>query len=185
MNCSEAERRIYLYRELTEGEREETRLHLETCASCSQLMERTREMQRVMRSKYPDPPMVDKSLLTRRIMNAVEKLQKKKSSSVFRGLFAEPFHNPLRYAMAALSLFLIVAFVSEYSMENKTSLLQKQYRQVPGRKTELNSASFHDAFIAAKEKNKGNTMSLYECVVNCVSSQDPDCAYCKNKFGNP
>ncbi|MEX2231618.1 MAG: hypothetical protein WD824_05635 [Cyclobacteriaceae bacterium] len=186
MNCLEAERRINLYRELTEREREETHRHLETCASCSQIMERAIEMQRMMRSQYPDPPpMVDESTMTSRIMNAVEEIQQKRSSSVFRGLFANQFNNPLRYAMAAVSLFLVVAFVTEYSLENKTALLEKPYRLVPGKKTELNSASFHDAFIASREKNKGITTSLYECVLNCLRLQDEDCADCKNKFSKP
>jgi len=182
MNCSEAERRIYLYRELTDLEREEMQRHLKTCASCSRIMERAMEMQRMMPSQHHDPPMMDESAMTRRIMNAVEELQKKKTSSVFPHFFADLSINPLRYAMVAVSLFLVVAFVTEYSMESQSPLLMKRYPLVPGRKTELNSASFHDSFIAAKENNKGKEISLYECLVTCLNSQGTDCADCKNKF---
>src|SRR5688500_15668189 len=98
MNCSEAERRMYLYRELTDREREETQQHLKTCASCSRIMEGASELQRTIRSQYADPPpMIDESVMTRSIMNTIEELQQKKSSSVFRSLFANRVNNPLRY----------------------------------------------------------------------------------------
>jgi hypothetical protein len=178
MNCSEAERRIYLYKELTPREQEETQRHIATCMSCKEIMDRVKSARIILRPiSQTRTDMPDKGVMAARVMNAVRKMQQKKQvqSNIFP---SNVFIHTLRYAMAALSLFLLVAFVNEQDMEIMTPPLQLNSSLEDGQKPELNSASFHDALIAVKEKNKNHPRSLYDCVMLCVSIGDADCKDC-------
>ena len=85
--------------------------------------------------------------------------------------------------MAGISVFLVFTFISEYYETPGFKTPTKIYRGAMSR-IELNTASFHQAFLASKEKN-ANTAPLYECVVNCLQSQETVCADCGIKFSKP
>lgn len=178
MNCREAEKRIYLYDELSSAEREETDVHLRGCAACSRIMEAVTLTRGVSRTVAPSHVLSDPARMTARIMNA---LPQKRPQASRTSIYWSP-GNALRYGMAGVSLLLIFTFVSEYNQNISLKTPVKRYPRV-GRIT-LNTASFHEAFRAYKAENN-NTAFLYECAVNCLQTQGTVCADCGIKFPKP
>lgn len=177
MNCREAEKRIYLYKELTEIERQEVDQHLKSCSGCNQAFDRMKSLQTILNTQKADiPPLPNEAAMTRRILEAVSKVQKEKSS-VLRTFFSVPIIKPLRYGMAGLSLLLILTFLGEYLSDDQFSDPEKHYR-VPGKRMELNTASFHDAFLISRGKKDRSASMLYECAVNCLRAKQADCSDC-------
>ncbi len=184
MNCLKAERRIYVYMELTLREREETAGHIATCDSCRKIMERVKHEREMLRRLHQIPTSIpNESMIVGRIMNAVQEMQQKKPSLV-KDFFPNPFSTALRYVMTALSLFLVVTFVSEHNVAVLSPPLQPSYRIKSGNKAELNSASFHDALMATREKNRNSTTSVYQCVMRCLANKGIDCTDCRTQFAN-
>ena len=185
MKCEEIEKRIYLYRELTDREREETDSHLGQCSSCSAVMEHVNAMHRIIASKRDKiQPMNNEAQMTHRIMNAVEKTGDKKIN-VLEILYQRISLTPLKYGMTALSLFLMMFFLGEYANDGRNLKIVKMYPGSPGKKTELNLASFHSAFLAARESNASSSKLISSCVENCLQSQVPECSECSDKFTKP
>lgn len=185
MNCSESEKNIYVYNELTAHEREETDHHVKTCASCRRIMERVSILHNVMKSHQSHTPsMTNHAQMTHRIMDALNKVRGKRKSPWY--WFAFDLNvNAVRSGMAVLSLLLVVTFIGEFSSESASVQLVKHYPRKPGEKTPLNLASFHAAFLQSKEKNVRSSMLMSECVNNCLQLESSDCEDCANKFAKP
>ena len=67
-------KRLFLYEELTDRERQETDRHLSQCRSCSAIMKQVNAMHRVIASQRDKiQPMNNEAQMTHRIMNAVER----------------------------------------------------------------------------------------------------------------
>ncbi|HEX8040539.1 MAG TPA: zf-HC2 domain-containing protein, partial [Chryseosolibacter sp.] len=109
MNCREAEKRIYLYNELSPSEREETDAHLRTCSACRNIMEEVTRARNFVRTAPPAPALSDPARMTRRILDALPQSKPQRSRSL---VYWSP-GTALRYAMSGVSLFLIFTFVSE------------------------------------------------------------------------
>ncbi len=182
MNCRDAEKRIYLYRELSASEREETDAHVRACSACRRIMEGVTLARNIARTASPPPALPDPARMTAEILSALPQSQQK-TSSAFMPFFSWSPGNRLRYGMATISLFLIFTFVSEYNQDSSFRRPTKRYHGA-ARRIELNTASFHQAFLATKEKNN-NTAPLYECVVNCLQTQGTVCTDCGIKLSKP
>jgi hypothetical protein len=180
MNCKKAVKQIYLYRELTPRQREETDSHIATCASCGQLNARVNQEREMMREILQTPQTLsDPVRFTQRIMREVEKSQQKKAS-VFNSFSGIIFGKPVRYAMAALSMMLVIAFIGE---QNRQPALQHSVTVKTGVDVKMNSASFYEA-LTEEEKKPETSPSVYECVMACLQTQDADCSECRMKFTN-
>ena len=185
MNCAESEKRIYLYNELTPQERYETDEHVKTCTSCSLLMQRAIIMRNSIKvHSAHTTPMANHAQMTRRIMDAVETVQRKKTPSS-RFFTHSLSWNAFRVSMAVLSFLLVITFLGEYNREAQGQQFTKRYPATPGHKTELDLASFHTAFMAAKEEHNQHGTVLSECVNQCLTPSSPDCRECANKFVKP
>jgi anti-sigma factor RsiW len=175
MNCRKAEEHIYLYNELSADERDIVNKHMENCAACRQVFERARTVE-ILSSRLADVPgLSDESAMTQRIMRAVNE-RKQEKQSLFTSLFSSNMITPLRYGMTALSLFLIVHFVDEYSTG---AIAPVKVYPVRGAQVELNTASFHDALVTARDK-KNVTGLFYECISKCLQREQADCIDCKD-----
>jgi predicted anti-sigma-YlaC factor YlaD len=124
MNCSEVEKRIYLYRELTVKEKEITDKHIAHCESCSALATKLFQQQEMVRKISSLRPMIkDPEWLTQRIMNAVERKDKRTShldsvASFLNSLF-------VRYAFSVLSVALMAFFFVEQQASDQTKIVVK------------------------------------------------------------
>jgi hypothetical protein len=184
MNCAQAEKRIYLYQELTLREQKETELHIATCAKCQAMMERVmNERILIGKIRHLPSPVQDHSEITRRVMSKVLKTQETKWRvlDLFSLLLSG---RPVRYAMAALSLLLVVTFAIEYSFGDGSQKITKRYPRNLQKHVELNSSSFHETLLTEKDKEQtaSRTQAVYACLVRCLHTADPDCAECGNKF---
>lgn len=179
MNCKEAERRIYLYRELTSREREETEAHMASCPACRELGARVSDERKMLADLMRAPHVAPDPLrLTQRIMSRVEQTRSEKVF-VIGPLNFIAVGNTLRYAMAVLSVMLIATFISDYSATPETT---SSFTASEADKSRLNSSSFLEIL---KEKNKTeSSSSVYHCVMSCLQAQDANCSECGTKFSN-
>lgn len=174
MNCRRIEKQIYLYNELSPPDRNAVDDHVDNCTACRQVLENAKAVATLNSCLAGVPPLSDESAMTQRIMSAVYDTKKEKSS-VFSLLGSTGTLTPLRYAMTALSLFLVVHFVDEYSRAVAGPV---KFYPVRGAKAELNTASFHDAFVTAKQAGNAPA-SLYECISRCLQKEPAVCPDCK------
>lgn len=185
MKCSEIEKNIYLYNELSAHERAETDEHVRTCAACKGIMEQAIILQNVMKSHQAHTAlMTNHAQMTRRIMDALDMVAESRNAP--RHWFPFAFSmNALRYAMATLSLILVSIFIGEFSIGSDTLMLAEHRPGTPGGQTELNLASFNTAFLESKETDERPFMLLSECLSKCLQVRNGDCEACINKFAKP
>lgn len=178
MNCSEAEKRIYIYTELSALERSETDAHIKTCASCKETLDRVIFGRALARSFSP-PALDNAGAMTRRILDAVNP-QRGPKTLAFPRIALPGFAISLRYAMATLSLCLLAAFFAEYSKDSEVAR-EKLVNTTPHEAVKLNTAEFSRALTVTKDE-KSESTTLYECVVNCLRKGDQICAVCTERF---
>ena len=178
MNCSEAEKRIYIYTELSAPERGEIDLHIHACASCKEALDRVIFGRALARSFSP-PALDNAGAMTRRIMDAVNS-QARRKTLAFPRIALPGFANSLRYAMATLSLCLLATFFAEYSKDSEVAR-EKLVNATPHEAVKLNTAEFSRALTDTKDE-KSESITLYECVVNCLRKGDQICAVCTERF---
>lgn len=112
MNCSDFEKRIYLYRELTPIEKKLTDEHITQCESCSELATQVSQEQALIRKfSGKDFEVNDPQLLTIRIMNSIEK--KEQRVGWIDGIVTFLDSLFVRYAFGAASLLLVIFFLYE------------------------------------------------------------------------
>ena len=150
MKCEEAEKQIYLYRELSQHEQREVDQHVSTCKACQKVMQNTQYAEVFFRkAAHVIPQPRNHAQLTQRILTSIKK---KEQHSFISTLFDYLNGYFTRYAFAALSVFMVVVFVSEYSKEEvilpksitvntggpilSTSALRENFRQRKQRKEE-------------------------------------------------
>ena len=180
MNCREAESHIYLYRELSPREREETEKHVTTCAGCAQLLEAVRAQSNMIRAaSQVEPEIPDASRMTRNIMESVHK-RERRNRGVFNMIFPMSSANVLRYSMAMVSLLLVVTFVTEY---NTGTQIARPQKAVPvQRNIELNSTRFHAMFIEKRETMRNTGTLFHECIMNCLYGPADNCEACRKQI---
>jgi hypothetical protein len=178
MNCSEAEKRIYIYTELNALERSETDVHIRTCASCKETLDHV-IFGRALARSFSLPALDNAGAMTRRILDAVNS-QPGGKTLAFPRIALPGFANSIRYGMAALSLCLVAAFFFEYSMDAQMTS-PKAVGTANSEAIKLNTASFSRALTTTKGA-KSETITLYECVVECLRQNDEVCAICSARF---
>lgn len=105
MNCEDLEKDIYLYGELSAGERAAVDRHVATCAGCRALLEDVQQQHVLTRQAVALRPQAqDPARLTAAIMAAIAPARRK--HVIMDSAW-------LRYGMAAASVLLIVAFCLE------------------------------------------------------------------------
>lgn len=176
MKCENAEQRIFLYKELSERERDETDEHMRHCASCMQIMERASTSDQIIRRHRADTPLLqDDAAMTRRIMVAIGARQERSAVRTSnRQVFAMP---AIRYVMAALSLVLAISFVIE---STSSADMPELYPRISGDKPLLNVAAFQSAWVNSRNNRQQSAM-LARCVASCVESKE-ECEGCANIF---
>ena len=181
MNCAQAERKLYLYEELTSRDRAATDRHLATCASCQAEMERINQERVMLKGlRHLSPPVPDHSRITRGIMSHVSETQQaKRRKDFFSFIFSV---TPVRYAMAMLSVFLIVAFAREYNSGKGSQLITRNYQEIPATHAQLNSESFYKTLSNEKDKTTADEQSVYACLISCLQTPQTDCEDCGDKF---
>lgn len=180
MNCRQAERRIYLYTELSVREKEQTNRHISACAQCARLFE-TVKAQRIMvvRASRLTPELPDVMRMTRSIMESIQERQHRKQG-LLSGVFQMRPMEMLRYSMAMISFMLLSAFVAEY---NSATELSRPYKAIPMQPSiELNSASFYAGFVQEREADKNTGTFFYQCIVNCLYTPGSDCKRCQGQI---
>lgn len=185
MKCTDIEKRIYFYDELTAREREETDQHLKSCESCRHTMQHVIGLKKVVAShRSHNPVMPNPSFMTHRVMRAIEE-NKSTSTALWDQVISFLNLSPLRYTMAALSIILVSLFVVESNDSGEILRVQQPYRIAPGPKTVLNIASFHSAFLKKKEAPAQSTTSFANCLAACLRNAEADCEQCTNKYIKP
>ena len=145
-------------------------------------MERVGAMHKTVMSQRANiPPLTNEAMMTRRVMDAIEGIRKKKTGTWT--LLQRPI-VALRYSMAVLSVLMISFFIGEYSADRHVKVV-KMNRRVAGSHVELNLASFHGAFLSARKNNRENAGPISECVTKCLQAEKPDCQDCSDKFAKP
>ena len=108
MKCEEAERLIYLDKELSEAESGKLAEHLSSCSKCAALAASFAQIRvGISAVAAEEVAPVSAESLTNRVMDRVNTPAKKKSVSWWPGL--------MRWGLSALSLVLILTFYVEYS----------------------------------------------------------------------
>lgn len=124
MNCSEFEKRIYLYQELTSAERKITDEHIARCESCRAMVSLLLQQQEIIRKAKPLKPVInDPEWLTQRIMNSVER--KEKHVSQLDGIKSFLDNLFVRYAFSAISVLLITFFFIEHQNVSRVQMVAK------------------------------------------------------------
>jgi hypothetical protein len=174
MKCHDVERGIFLYEELTEGERQEVDEHILNCASCRKTMEHANAAdQLIRRHRANTPPLRNAAAMTQRIMVAVGA---RKERGTVRTSHGQRFFMPaFRYAMAALSLVLAISFVVESAGSGDMPELHKRYPDISSDKPLLNVAAFRSAWVHTRDSRQQSTM-LSRCVASCPKEECEDCA---------
>jgi len=184
MKCTDFEKRIYLYDELTTREREQTNEHLKSCESCSHTMRHVTQLRNLVSSHRSHNPLIhDPSLMTRRIMNAIAENQNE-SPTLWEQVTSFLNLSPMRYAMAAFSIFLVSMFVAESTNRSEILRAQTTHRIGQGPKTVLNLASFHSAFLKTKQAPEQSSTLFANCF-SCLRHAEAGCEPCTKKFVKP
>ncbi|MEY4931519.1 MAG: hypothetical protein RI909_2243 [Bacteroidota bacterium] len=109
MKCQDFEKRIYLYRELTDDEKKLTDIHISGCESCQALLRRVSQQQNLIKTIATKKILAKQpQRLTEQIMNSIE--QSEKRANPLRGVTAFLDSLFVRYAFAVLS-FLLISFL--------------------------------------------------------------------------
>jgi hypothetical protein len=156
MKCKDAEKQIYLYRELSQQEQLEVDQHVRECASCKQLMQTTQRVEALLKkSADVNPQPKNSALLTQRILSSIKKKEQRSFTSSLFDYLNSYF---TRYAFAALSVFLVTVFVSEYSQE---TVVLRQNVTVMNDGPILDTKEFHQKFYQRKQQKDEQPVSHY------------------------
>ncbi len=155
MNCSEFEKRIYLYRELSATERKITDEHVAQCELCNAIASRVLQQEEMINKARSVKPMIkNPEWLTQSIMNSVE--GKEKPVSLFNGMTSFLDHLFVRYAFSALSILLVAWFYTEQQNANPAQPVAKvEIKQGPI----LNTSAFLKTHLMNRQKSE-TTISI-------------------------
>ena len=108
MKCSDFEKDIYLYKELTPQERAQFDAHVSKCDHCLQRFNAVRSLHKAFEMTLSEAPQPrHHAALTRQIMDAVEGMQQRKRFPL-KDILRSIIVAPVRYQMACLSMVLVV-----------------------------------------------------------------------------
>lgn len=176
MNCKSAEKQIYIYHELSGGEKKALDVHVASCPSCRALLEqwerRAPEIRNALDVEYQPR---NQAALTGRIMQAVRRAEKSHGLELDLNT-GWVFVKRLRQGMVTVSLCVLLAFLYEF---NSTPVVGKKSEYV-GADVKLNFPSYLKPF--SKGTGVRDESRNYRCVMDCLRAHDEICADCKNEI---
>lgn len=147
MSCTEIEKQIVLFTELTGDEQAKVLAHLSSCKNCSEFFESVRYINNlVLKASKVNLELEDSFLLTNNIMARIE-TEESNRRSLFDTLFPKFEFTYVKYAMATLSFLLIVSFGIE-QMESPT--VNEVASGNPSKKVVLNRKTFQEELSKSK-----------------------------------
>ncbi len=156
MNCRKIEEKIYLYMELTSSEKKRVDEHLTQCDACSKLAHQLFHSREVIKNAASHKPQLrNPQPLTQRIMNAIEN---EKSRSVFSVLTDYMDNLFVRYAISAVSVFLISFFVYEQQAGDFSSSISRSSKLEINKGAVLDYNKFRNTYV--KRRDHKPTVSL-------------------------
>lgn len=181
MNCDQLKQAIYLYDELTKAEQKLVDNHIAQNSKCAHLFREMQQQQAIVRKaatwrEYPK----DAGKLTQKIMSSV-KANTPKPAVSFNSVINRINITSVRLALTALSLFLVVFFISEYNATSQHGQQNKSKQNVSihGKGIVLNSASLVKP--PKLKKNQSSFMSVYQCLRLCRFGENRNlCDECKS-----
>ncbi len=160
MNCKEIEKQIVLFTELTSEEKAKVTDHLTTCKGCSELFESVRHTNNlVFTASKVNVELEYPFRLTNDIMARI-KTEETKRWRLFDLSFLKFEFTYVKYAMATLSLLLIVSFGIEQLQSPTTSEVTSKSQS---KKVVLNRKTFQ------KELSKSKAAVHLILATNCKS----------------
>jgi|GEM_PF-6714150 len=184
MSCREYKKLIFLFDEATVAEREKIQKHLVTCASCQQVFQSVLVQKEILKGAVPSTRATGVNpVLTTRVLDAIGD-QKRERVSYFHRVLQIFDYDQVRYAFAAVSLFLVVFFVVEtnYDPAGRFALIRERKPEMERTVTLNSSKLFQRMKQNLESKRIFDDRSLYACVRACQSGQGDDCEDCKTKY---
>jgi hypothetical protein len=116
MKCSEFQKQIYLYPEMTMDEKSLLDKHIALCEDCNKLMERFSHTDLlIQKARSFKPEVKNPEWVTQRVMIAIEK---NKKANVLDGVIMLIDNYFVRFAVSLVSLFLVSFFIYEQQSIN-------------------------------------------------------------------
>lgn len=185
MKCHEVKKHIYLYDELTDEERALVIRHIEGCSACRESFKFFQDQQLLVKEAASERPVLnDPMQMTSRIMSSIEKKKVKKYAGV-DSIMSYFDWGLVRYGMAALSVMLIVFFLTEQNVQGAEGGMStdtnKAKRSTSG--WTFSMTSLQEIVNRGKVVRNESPESIYDCIKQWQSGDDKAlCRECKNKY---
>lgn len=179
MECVKSKKLIYLFDELNDNEKLLLDQHMKTCENCRKLLIEVKSNRRFFQ-QVMSPPINTSEQLTDNIMNEV--IKAKRETSVGRDPF--PILNRLyvRFAFAAVSLLLLITFVTEFNQRLVVEHHKDIFTYRNSRTVRLNSSDFYNP-SNRDSVNRPSLLSLANCIKACDQpALSKVCDECRTKF---
>jgi predicted anti-sigma-YlaC factor YlaD len=163
MSCEKYLQDIYLYDELSPEAREVIDKHVLTCTDCRTLLEEVQQQSAWVKHASLAPPKArHPRQLTDAILARIERPTRRAT------LLAPMDSLFVRYALAAVSVGLLVLFLSE--QQNGPAVVKTMYR--PAASATLNTNDFLQPYTQEKEQRPPAPPSWYQCLrdESCVGT---------------
>lgn len=168
MSCAHYLEDIYLYDELSPEERLKVDQHVLTCAACRTALDEVQQQSAlVRRAAATRPEPVHPQRLTDAILARIE--QPARRATVVTRLLAPLDSLFVRYSLAAVSVGLLVLFVSE----QYSGPVAVKRMPGPAASATLNTGVFLKQYAEEKKQPKPTTPSWYQCLrdESCAASR--------------
>jgi predicted anti-sigma-YlaC factor YlaD len=168
MSCEQYLQDIYLYDELSSEAREVIDKHVLTCSDCRTLLEKVQQQSAWMKhaSSLAPPEARHPQQLTDAILARIERPTRR--ATLVTTLLAPMDSLFVRYSLAAISVGLLVFFLSE--QQHGTVAVKTMYR--PAASATLNTNEFLQPYTQEKEQRPPAPPSWYQCLrdESCVGT---------------
>ena len=159
MSCEKYVQDIYLYDELPPEAREVIDKHVLTCTDCRTLLEEVQQQSAWVKHASLAPPEArHPQQLTDAILARIERPTR--SASLVTTLLAPMDSLFVRYSLAAVSVGLLVLFLSE--QQNGPAVVTPMHR--PAAAATLNTNDFLQPYTQEKEQRPPASPSWYQCL---------------------
>lgn len=170
MNCPECEGAIFIYRELSDSEKQEINEHMATCASCRKLFNEVESINQLVAKVSQTGKQSGHSVsLTDKIMAEISK--KEKTGKVVSLQHGSTGFSVTRYSLAAVSAaMLIMFFIEVFASVSEPPTIQGPIYRLQS--AVLNSDELRKKFSTRKERKRS---LLAECVNPLSKQTDQAC----------
>lgn len=157
MSCEQYEQDIYVYDELSPGEREIIDKHVHTCAACQALLEEVQQQAAWIKHVSTTRP---EHAQPQRLANAILAQLEQPRTSMATKLLASLDLLFVRYSLAAVSLGLLILFVSE--QQHQAVVINPI--PTPTASATLDTKAFLQQHTPDKRQRRPTTPSWYQCL---------------------